>query len=287
MRTIESGARHPLSWPLLYARRMRAYTARILHGWASLLALVLVGGALVLAASGHTVVGCLVLIVGIMATWLGEVWVSPRGDDAYARRMRDILRASSADVNASRALQRDRLRQLRSVVVGRESTLYVAERQREVCDRMRELERIESESGDALEDRAVRMHAIHQELSRAVEDLKEGPSEPCIVQMKHDLEDYLRGAADARSAVRELVERDWERLQRVKPPAYRRESHMRYASIASDYLTALREFTTALEDRSDDAIRDAAERMSSRQRDMDESARAYLRRLGDRYAGRY
>ncbi len=161
MRTFDSQTRYSRGSPLVYARRVRACAARVLHGWAPLLALVLFGGALVLLASSYVVPGCCALAVAVIATWVGEVWVTPRGNDAYARRMRNIVKARVAVLNADSAVRRDRLRDLRDTIFVLEPPPYYAERHRAVCDRIEALAHLEAENG-GLEDRAVYAHAINQ-----------------------------------------------------------------------------------------------------------------------------
>jgi hypothetical protein len=201
--------------------------------------------------------------------------------------MRDIIKRRAVNTDASRALRRDRLRRLRHSIVVLEPPPNLAERHREVCDQIGALDRLESESRDTPEERAVRAHAIRQTLGRVLGDSDKDTSEPYVVQLRHDAEEYLREAANMRRAFQELVELSWESLSRLKPPGYWRESHERYVATVDDYLTALRDFTAVLDSGSDDAIQNAAGRMSGRQRDIDKGTAQYLRQLGDRYVGRY
>jgi hypothetical protein len=287
MLPAESRAGYTLGGLFLYARRARAYFARVLHGWAYLLALSIIGGALALIVSGHTALGCCALIAGGIATWVGEVWVIPWGDDAYARRVRHIVKTGTGAVVASSAVRRDHLRELRGAIVALEPPSQFTERHREVCEWMATLDSLDAGSGSVLEERAVRAHAILQQLTRTLEGLQKELPELYAVQLKHDIEQYLHGVADAQSAFQDVVEHTGESLRRVRPPGRRKASHQRYMATVDSYLVAIRNWRTTLNQDSDNEIRESATVMSVRRGELDKRTAEYLRELGDQYVGRH
>jgi len=151
---------------------------------------------------------------------------------------------------------------------------------------MAALDSVDAERDSAIEKRTVRAHATLKQLRGSLDGLQKDPSEPYAVQLKHEVEQYLREVADAQSAFEDVVERSAESLRRVRPPGRWKERHQRHVSKVDSYLAALRSLRATLEHGNDEQIRESAEAMSTRQNELDRSTAEYLRELGDQYLGR-
>jgi len=269
---------------LLYARRLRAYVAEGLHGWAFLLALALVAVALTLVVDGNTVFGCAGLLLAIPVTWLGGIWVTPWGEDAYARAMRDVIRTGPAEANHADRRRHDQMRRLTTTITELEPPQQLVELHRRVVGCMREIDRLETDHGVAPEDRAVRMYELRRELSRLLDDVTaDGASGSYLLRLKRGVEDLIR--TSTRDTVQATFQRRSERLVKIRPPQRWRDRHDRSVKIFSDYFSALPSYYASLKDGDIDAIRDAAKMMAVRHEELTRFTEDYLQELGEQYTG--
>jgi hypothetical protein len=276
-----------LGLALLYARRVRAYLVRRLHGWVYLFALTIVAVAILLVADGDKVLGYVVLLLAIPATWLGGVWVSPRGDDAYVLAMRDVIRGGAAEATNANRVRQDHMRILRKTITDLDPPRQLTDFHQQVVSQLESIDRFEADGAGTLEDRAVRMHEIRRELVRVLDDLTVQPSEPYVGELTCRIEDYMRETISSLDIVQKPFRQRSEKLTKIRPPQRWKARHEMSVKTFSDYFSALHNYYATLEDESIDAIRHAAKELAVQYEELTRFVDDYLQELGACYTGHH
>jgi hypothetical protein len=271
---------------LRHARRLRAYLVRRLHGWTYLIALACIAVGFFLVADGGAIFGCIALLLAVPATWLGGVWVSPWGDDAYVRAMLYVIRDGMIDAKHGDELRRDRLSKLKSTIIELTPPPEFTDLHRGIVSMMREIDRLAMDGTlDDLESRAIRIYELRTKLRGQIDDLRGYSVESYVFGLKGALEELLYATSDTFTVIEEPLRRRGQRLRGMRAPQHWRERHGRYVDTFGDYISALRDYYATLEGESVDATRQAAYKLRVRREALGRLTETFPRELSETYTG--
>jgi hypothetical protein len=267
-------------------RLCRAATERQLGFWGRMLGLSITAAGIVVIANGYLAVGSAVLALGIPATWLTGVWVAPRSQDSYARRMTRLVPVGFTDAQRASREQVDRLRAVTAAIARLEPPDEFANIHKQVLGILQAIDDVKRDDPTLLPQRTVRLMILRQQLSEVRGELESCAALPYRQQLADALDARTKIANETPEVVQGPLRHQRDVLARVAVPSSWRDRHDAYTEQLVNYLAALSRYHQATLDGGVEEAESAARDLIANQRQREELVNSYGLALREYYTGR-
>jgi hypothetical protein len=251
-----------------------------------LLALTVIGAAIVLISNGYVLLGCVVLLLAIPSTWLGGLWVMPNSVDAYARRIVPLLRDDFVEATWESRRQDERLRAITAAIAQLEPPHDFMELHARVLGVLREIEGMKRGDPEMLADEAIEVIELRRQLLQIRSELDGYAAEPYLAKLAEALDARVGVTKATAEAVQRPLLHQKEGLQRVKVPRSWLSLHSAYLEQLTSYLAVRETHYRAVGDNNVAEAKRTACLLGTQQRAVETLANKYRAALWGYYSGR-
>jgi hypothetical protein len=238
-------------------------------------AVTLLGAGAVFAAERRFVLGAALLLAGLLAAWLTNVWALPRTRDAYMLTTGRTLRRGFARSYAARNRQMRRLRKVTDAIGALEPPDCVAGAHGEILAALRSIDDPPEARPRPLSSRTARVMMLRAEVMAVESGLPDDSVGTFSTRVSKLLEARETIASETARSVCKPLGSSFERVKRITPPTAWRDAHVRICRALASYLHTLEVFYLAVQENDTVAARASADALERSEIELADAAAPY------------
>jgi len=214
-------------------------------------ALCICGAALLLLVEGSIVLGGGLALTGLATSWLAGVWVLPRGEDAYLRKLSTIMRDAHTELWFDRFERREKLKAAVATLEQLTPPPY-SHTQKHILGVLHGLDDTMMNKTVPFPERARMVFGQSRLLVQARGQLDDDEVYGRLAG--EILDNYRRATVESMKESEALLQRQAMRMTKIKPPSRWRAHHNAFVLALTNYAGALRDYYEVARGDNDEAV---------------------------------